>query len=43
MERKMTEEYNQNSAGGANEEDKTLNVPQVEIDDFDESDDDAAA
>ncbi len=37
----MTEEYDQNSAGGG-EKEKTLNVPQVEVDDYDECDDDDA-
>lgn len=36
----MTEEYDQNSAGGADEKGKTLSVPQVEVDEVDESDDD---
>lgn len=36
---KMTEEYDQNSTG-ADESNQTLKVPTVEVEDYEESDDD---
>lgn len=36
----MTDEYDQNSAV-ADEKENTLSVPQVEVDDYDESDEEA--